>query len=299
MLIINGNCTFVNIKGNTLSLMKKIILSIAFLMSFVAEVFGNETFQAITHIQVPAVNIASPMDVKVILPESYATDATKQYPVVYLLNGHGGDEDSWLKFNEPRLDSLASVYDMIMVCPDGRNTWYWDAPIDSTIKMETFLVDELVPYIDKKYRTKPSAKYRAITGFSMGGHGGLWLAMRHSDVWRTGGSMSGGVDILDDARWAKYWDMYRRLGDREANMDVWKSHTVISLVPQLRPNQVNIIIDCGVDDFFINANRKLHQQLLKYKIPHDYTERPGRHVHPYWKNSIRYHLIYFHNIFSK
>lgn len=268
-------------------------------MSFVAEVFGNETFQAITHIQVPAVNIASPMDVKVILPESYATDATKQYPVVYLLNGHGGDEDSWLKFNEPRLDSLASVYDMIMVCPDGRNTWYWDAPIDSTIKMETFLVDELVPYIDKKYRTKPSAKYRAITGFSMGGHGGLWLAMRHSDVWKTGGSMSGGVDILDDARWAKYWDMYRRLGDRDTNMGVWKSHTVISLVPQLRPNQVNIIIDCGVDDFFINANRKLHQQLLKYKIPHDYTERPGRHVHPYWKNSIRYHLIYFHNIFSK
>ena len=299
MLIINGNCTFVNIKGNTLSLMKKIILSIAFLMSFVAEVFGNETFQVITHIQVPAVNIASPMDVKVILPESYATDATKQYPVVYLLNGHGGDEDSWLKFNEPRLDSLASVYDMIMVCPDGRNTWYWDAPIDSTIKMETFLVDELVPYIDKNYRTKPSAKYRAITGFSMGGHGGLWLAMRHSDVWKTGGSMSGGVDILDDARWAKYWDMYRRLGDRETNMDVWKSHTVISLVPQLRPNQVNIIIDCGVDDFFINANRKLHQQLLKYKIPHDYTERPGRHVNPYWKNSIRYHLIYFHNIFSK
>ena len=299
MLIINGNCTFVNIKGNTLSLMKKIILSIAFLMSFVAEVFGNETFQTITHIQVPAVNIASPMDVKVILPESYATDATKQYPVVYLLNGHGGDEDSWLKFNEPRLDSLASVYDMIMVCPDGRNTWYWDAPIDSTIKMETFLVDELVPYIDKNYRTKPSAKYRAITGFSMGGHGGLWLAMRHSDVWKTGGSMSGGVDILDDARWAKYWDMYRRLGDRDTNMDVWKSHTVISLVPQLRPNQVNIIIDCGVDDFFINANRKLHQQLLKYKIPHDYTERPGRHVHPYWKNSIRYHLIYFHNIFSK
>lgn len=299
MLIINGNCTFVNIKGNTLSLMKKIILSIAFLVSLVVEVFGNETFQAISHIQVPAVNIASPMDVKVILPESYATDATKQYPVVYLLNGHGGDEDSWLKFNEPRLDSLASVYDMIMVCPDGRNTWYWDAPIDSTIKMETFLVDELVPYIDKNYRTKPSAKYRAITGFSMGGHGGLWLAMRHSDVWKTGGSMSGGVDILDDARWAKYWDMYRRLGDRDTNMDVWKSHTVISLVPQLRPNQVNIIIDCGVDDFFINANRKLHQQLLKYKIPHDYTERPGRHVHPYWKNSIRYHLIYFHNIFSK
>ncbi|MBQ7855043.1 MAG: esterase family protein [Muribaculaceae bacterium] len=253
----------------------------------------------IVDIQVPAVNIASPMAVKVILPESYFTNKDKRYPVAYLLNGHGGNEASWPCFIEPRLDSLASVYDMIMVCPDGRNSWYWDAPIDSTMKMETFFVEELVPYIDKKYRTVADAKHRAITGFSMGGHGGLWLAMRHSDVWGTGGSMSGGVDILDDARWAKYWDMYRRLGDRETNREVWESHTVINLVKDLHPNQLNIIVDCGVDDFFINANRKLHQELLKYNIPHDYTERPGRHVYPYWKNSIRYQLLYFHNVFTQ
>ena len=78
-----------------------------------------------------------------------------------------------------------------------------------------------------------------------------------------------------------------------------KNATINCSIPKFKEEQLNITFDCGVDDFFINANRKLHQQLLKYKIPHDYTERPGRHLHPYWKNSIRYHLIYFHNIFSK
>lgn len=256
-------------------------------------------FKQVNLIQVPAVNIASPMDVNVILPQSYASSPDKKYPVVYMLNGWGGDEESWLKFNEPRLDSLATVYDMIFVLPDGRNSWYWDAPIDSTLKMETFLVTELVPYIDANYRTIADAKHRAITGFSMGGHGGLWLAMRHSDVWGSGGSMSGGVNILQNPKWAEMWDMYKRLGSRDENIETWKAHTVLTLVPQLKPNQINIIVDCGVDDFFIAANRELHQELLKYNIPHDYTERPGRHVHPYWKNSIRYHLIYFHNVFSK
>lgn len=289
--------------------MRKVIISLFFVIGLVVNILGNIAyassiesnigFEQIQHITVPATYVASPMDVKIILPESYATSTDKKYPVVYLLNGHGGDEDSWLKFNEPRLDSLASMYDMIMVCPDGRNTWYWDAPLDSTLKMESFLVKELVPYIDKNYRTIADANHRAITGFSMGGHGGLWLAMRHSNVWRTGGSMSGGVNILQNPKWAEMWDMYKRLGSRDENIEVWKKHTVLSLVPSLKPNQLNIIIDCGVDDFFIEANRELHNALLKYKIPHDYTERPGRHVHPYWKNSIRYHLIYFHNIFTK
>ena len=192
--------------------MKKVIISLVLIVGLCVNVLGNKAFafsiesndgfKQIQHIAVPATYVASPMDVKIILPKSYATSADKKYPVVYLLNGHGGDEDSWLKYNEPRLDSLATVYDMIMVCPDGRNTWYWDAPLDSTLKMESFLVKELVPYIDKNYRTIADAKHRAITGLSMGGHGGLWYGMRHSDVWGSAGSMSGGVNF-DKEKWQK------------------------------------------------------------------------------------------------
>ena len=137
----------------------------------------------VNHVKVPATNIASPMDVNVILPESYASSPDKKYPVVYILHGYDGDYNTWITLTEPKLDSLASHYDMIFVLPDGRDSWYWDAPADPKLKMESFFVEELVPYIDKNYRTIADKEHRAITGLSMGGHGSLWLAMRHSDIW--------------------------------------------------------------------------------------------------------------------
>ena len=299
--------------------MKKCVLSILMAMSIVAVACAGESaklqsetqvaeqnevaqvesaFKQVNHIQVPATNIASPMDVNVILPESYATSEDKEYPVVYILHGYDGDYTSWLTLTEPKLDSLASHYDMIFVLPDGRDSWYWDAPADPKRKMESFFVEELVPYIDENYRTIADAKHRAITGLSMGGHGSLWLGMRHSDIWGSAGSMSGGVNI-NKPKWAKSWKMAQRLGSQAQYPQRWKDHTVITLVKNLKPGQLNITFDCGVDDFFIGVNRELHEEMLKYNVAHDHSERPGKHSHSYWKNSIRYHLQYFYDIFNK
>lgn len=250
-------------------------------------------------INVPATHITSPMRCAIILPEQYLEkDDTTHYPVVYLLHGYGGDYSSWLKLTEPRLDSLASHYNMILVCPDGRDSWYWDSPVVKELQMESFITKELVPYIDKTYRTIATAKKRAVTGFSMGGHGSMWLAMRHPDIFGSAGSMSGGLNI-NKPKWAKSWKMATRIGSQEEFPQRWNDYTAITLIPTIKPNQLNIVIDCGVDDFFIGVNREFHEELLKHKIPHDYTERPGRHTHPYWRNSLRHHLLYFHEVFNK
>lgn len=250
-------------------------------------------------INVPATYIESPMRCSIILPEQYfEDDDSTRYPVVYLIHGYDGDYSSWLKLTEPQLDSLATEYNMIFVCPDGRDSWYWDSPVIPELQMESFITKELVPFIDKNYRTIPVVEKRAITGFSMGGHGSLWLAMRHPDLFKSCGSMSGGVNI-NKPKWAKSWKMATRIGTQEEYPQRWVDYTVINLVPKLKPNELNIVVDCGVDDFFIGVNRELHEELLKYNIPHDYTERPGRHTHPYWRNSLRHHLLYFHEIFNK
>lgn len=258
----------------------------------------NQVTQVDT-INVPATHITSPMRCAIIFPEQYfEKDDTTRYPVVYLLHGYGGDYSSWLKLTEPRLDSLASHYNMILVCPDGRDSWYWDSPIVDELQMESFITQELVPYIDKNYRTIACAKKRAVTGFSMGGHGSMWLAMRHSDIFGSAGSMSGGLNT-NKPKWAKSWKMATRIGSLEEYPQRWVDYTAITLIPSLKPEQLNIVIDCGVDDFFIDVNREFHEELLKHKIPHDYTERPGRHTHPYWRNSLRHHLLYFHEVFNK
>jgi enterochelin esterase-like enzyme len=70
-------------------------------------------------------------------------------------------------------------------------------------------------------------------------------------------------------------------------------------VPQLKPGQLNIIFDCGSEDFFAAVNAELHQALLDAKIPHDYISRPGVHNADYWRNSILYQLLYFNEIFTR
>ena len=231
--------------------------------------------------------LPEPMDITVITPESAMPE--KGYPTIYLLNGYGGDNTSWGTIR-PDLGELADEYGMVMVMPSGMDSWYWDAPANPKMRMESFFTEVLVPYIDQQYPTDKRAENRAITGLSMGGHGGLWLGLRHPDIWKNCGSTSGGVNITP---FPAKWKMKNALGEYEANPEVWDTHTVINLVPMLEAGTNNIIFDCGSEDFFATVNAELHQALLDAKIPHDYISRPGIHNSAYWANSLPYQLMYF------
>lgn len=245
-------------------------------------------------LSVPARFIEGPMQVAVVRPD--VADAGKRCPTVYILHGYDGDYRTWLGITRPDLPALADRYGMIFVMPDGRDSWYWDSPEHPEMQMESFFTRELVPYIDTNLPTLPSPDQRAITGLSMGGHGALWLAMRHPDIFGSAGSMSGGVDIRP---FPKSWKMASWLGSKNAHPERWNSHTVATLAPTVKPGSLNIIFDCGTDDFFAGVNRELHERMLKAGIPHDYTERPGKHTHKYWANSILYHLLFFNEAFER
>ena len=189
---------------------------------------------------------------------------------------------------------MASQYGVIIVCPNGHNSWYWDSPVNPESQFETFVVTDLVNFIDNHFRTVPEAGMRAITGLSMGGHGSLFLALRHPDVFGSCGSMSGGVDIRP---FPNNWNMKDALGEYESNREVWDSHTVIELVKDLKTEQ-NIVFECGVDDFFIEVNRNLHKAMVDAKIKHDYTERPGSHTWEYWCNALDYQMLFFSKAFD-
>jgi len=61
---------------------------------------------------------------------------------------------------------------------------------------------------------------------------------------------------------------------------------------------LSLIIDCGYDDFFFNDNKRIHQELLKKGVGHVYIERPGAHNWDYWRNAIKYQLMYFKDFFG-
>jgi S-formylglutathione hydrolase FrmB len=215
-------------------------------------------------------------------------------PSVYLLNGYGGNYRQWMH-DAPNLQLLAEELNMILICPDGGNSWYFDSPVDSSIRYESYIIKDLIPYVDQRYQTLADKKHRAITGLSMGGHGALYLAIRNQQVFGAAGSIAGGVDFRP---FPNNWDIKKWLGEYSANKAVWDSNTVIEMVDNLKNGSLKLIFDCGVADFFSKVNRNLHEKLLTLKIDHDYTERPGEHNAAYWSNSIDYQLLFFKKYFD-
>ncbi|RYY15017.1 MAG: esterase family protein, partial [Chitinophagaceae bacterium] len=231
----------------------------------------------------------------VIKPSGY-NKSKARLNVVFLLHGYSGNHRQWLR-DAPQLTTLADTYNLLIVCPDGGfSSWYFDSPIDSTVRYETFMSKELIAYIDKNYRTKATRSSRAISGLSMGGHGGLFLASRHTDVYGTAGSMAGGVNMRP---FPNNWDIKKRIGDTACCEENWKKYSVISTIDSLKNGDLSMIIDCGTSDFFIGVNRELHQKLLDKKIDHHYTERPGGHNKDYWGQSVNYQLLFFKSYFDK
>ncbi|MFR9165736.1 MAG: alpha/beta hydrolase [Dysgonomonas sp.] len=229
----------------------------------------------------------------VILPKDY--DFNKEYPVLYLLHGYGGNHTSWINL-KPTLPQEATKYNIIIVCPDGKNSWYLDSPINPKSQYETYVSKELVNYIDSAYCTRKNPKGRAITGLSMGGHGGLWLGISHQDIFGACGSTSGGVDIRP---FPNNWEMKKTLGKYNENTQTWEKHTVTNLISKINSDSLSIILDCGTEDVFYKVNEELHKKFLDNNIKHDYIIRPGGHNREYWNNSIDYQLLYFSKIFNQ
>ena len=229
----------------------------------------------------------------VIKPLAYLSK--QSFPVLYLLHGYSGDYRNWIT-KVPLIKDYATTYNMIVVCPDGENSWYVNEPGSNKNQFENFISTELVNYIDKNYATLTDKNHRAISGLSMGGHGALTLATKHPQVFGAAGSMSGAVDML--ALKSKY-NTNLIAGDSSVTHFKWKNHSALELMDSTRAKELTLIIDCGVEDIFIEHNRSLHQKLLTQKIKHDYIERAGGHNWYYWENSLPYQMLFFKRYFDR
>lgn len=235
-------------------------------------------------------------------PSGYSKSDQK-YPVVYLLHGGAGAFSDWhQKVTEPGLvNRLADQYQLIIVTPGvGPASYYYDSPKLDSVQYETYLIKELIPFIDSNYKTISQRGARAITGLSMGGHGSILLSAKHPDLFIAAGSMSGVMNI--DTRMWKVPEDFRKLrfdGQKVMlgeglNYDSpsFNPYTAVGWVHQMKTNEVALIIDCGVDDFLIDTNRQMHQLLLENGTPHEYTERPGAHTWQYWTEALPVHFLF-------
>jgi S-formylglutathione hydrolase FrmB len=230
----------------------------------------------------------------VIIPDKALNAQTQRCPTVYLLHGYDGNEKQWpgIKSDLPK---IADEKGIIFVCPDGKNSWYLDSPLDKTSQFETFISVELTDFIDKNYNTVADRKHRAITGLSMGGHGALFNAFRHKDVFGAVGSTSGAVDIRQRGN---NYGLVRLLGDISKNPENWESLSILNRIEKLSNGDLAIIFDCGVSDFCFPENEALNKALWEKGIDHEYITRQGKHNAAYWRNAIDYQILFFSNFFN-
>lgn len=269
--------------------MKRICVTVfVVLMSF------KSSFAAIDTVSIYSASMFKNVKCVVITPSDYKK-SNNNYPVVYLLHGYSGNYRDWAS-KDPDMQKLADEDQMMIVCPDGAfSSWYFDSPVDLTMHYETNVSIEIPAYVDSVYRTIKDRKGRAITGLSMGGHGGLFLGFRHAQTFGACGSMSGALDV---SRITKGYDVEKRLGDTIVNHKNYVDWSVINVIEKYPKDSIAIIFDCGTEDFLIETNRRTHEKMLRLKIPHDYTERPGKHDWEYWNNSLRYQLLFFKQYFK-
>ncbi len=168
--------------------------------------------------------------VRVLLPDGYAT-GRRRYPVLYLLHGLTGNERDWTSHTD--LVAFARHLPLIVVMPAGGNGWYADPLSLAAPRWESYHIGELIPYVDRHYRTLSGRVGRAIAGLSMGGLGALAYAARHPDLFGAAAAFSG-VDDLRTLQGVLLSGAPFIFGDPSTQSWRWSGHNPVELTPNLR-----------------------------------------------------------------
>ncbi len=223
----------------------------------------------------------------VILPEGEGVPPGP-YPVFYLLHGLSDDYTGWQR--RTSVERYAEGMPLIIVMPDGGRGFYTDAR--EGYAYETAIVRDLVGLVDRVYQTDPRREARVVGGLSMGGYGALKLALKYPDLFCSAVSHSGALAAahypfnLADGR-EREFARISGPDPRGGPDDLFALAERVDrgLLPALR-------IDCGTEDFLLNANRRFHAHLDELGLPHEYEEFPGGHTWDYWDRHVQEALTF-------
>ena len=231
------------------------------------------------------------MPYRVVLPEGYSASNEKRYPVIYLLHGLFGSSANWTTLT--KLPVYAQSYDAIIVTPEGENGWYTDSPSVAANKYESYIVKELIPEIDAKYRTISKREGRVIAGLSMGGYGALKYAFKYPEMFVLAGSFSGALGATTYLSTPGMESIVKTIDDAfgPAGSETRMSNDLFAMVRNASPDKIKalpfIYLDCGTEDFLFQNNREFLALLVEKKIPHEYRQLPGAHNWEYWNKQVQ------------
>jgi S-formylglutathione hydrolase FrmB len=247
----------------------------------------------------------------VYLPPGYKDDANKdqRYPLVYFLHGLHEGAVSWLSSR-----GGASLFDnaikdkkippLIVIVPDAGYSFYSDT-LDGKKPYAKFVIQELVPWADKTFRTTGRREERVMSGSSMGGFGALKFAFQHPEIFSA--VFAHQAAILPDSPAEVSGRSQRVMGFLQQNgtlellfgdpidVEVWKASNPLSLASTAKFDPpLAIYFDCGESDSygFDEPARAMDEVLTKRGIPHEFAIRPGTHGNEFVRSAFPYSLAF-------
>ncbi len=218
--------------------------------------------------------------------------APPPYPVLYLLHGLSDDSSNWLRWT--RIEHYAQPFPMLIVMPDGFRGFYTNN--EQGAAYGDYMVKELPEVIERTFRVRSNRASRAIGGLSMGGYGALRLALAHPYKYCSAHSHSGALSWGRTAHFeelaaqprhpAWFLEEIKRVFGSHPDGTVHDLFALAQKAKNRRPLP-KIRLDCGKDDFLLQANRSFSATLKELEIPHVYFEAEGGHNWDYWDQQIK------------
>jgi S-formylglutathione hydrolase FrmB len=222
---------------------------------------------------------------RVILPSDY--DRTKErYPVIYLLHGLFGHFDNWTE--KTALARHAGQYKFVIVTPEGGDGWYTDSATVTNDRYESYIVKELIPDIDKRYRSIADRSHRFIAGLSMGGYGSIKFGLKYPEMFSLVGSFSGALSPMEAESMSGIRPSVVSVFGQDNN-STQSENDIFTLLPKAvedRSAIPYIYFSCGTEDPFLKINRDFDTLLLAKKVPHEFRETPGGHNWTFWDEQV-------------
>ena len=214
--------------------------------------------------------LSLPMEYRVYLPPCYDQQTGRRYPVLYLIHGQNYTEDQWDRLGADetadRLIAKGEIPPFLIVMPRDRN---WSEPAEDLFGR--VVIDELIPWVDRNYRTLAEREFRAIGGLSRGAGWAVHLGLSHWEIFGALGAHSLPV----------FWS------------DTPKVRGWLIEIP--RENLPRIYLDIGDQDREpIMASAVWFEKLLTHLgIPHEWRLFPGYHEEAYWQAHLPKYLRWY------
>ena len=285
--------------------MKRLYLTFALLLGWLtAGTLNAQGKGTLQELKMPCTLLEgiSQRDYSIYLPPSYTTDIQRRYPVVYFMHGGGEAHTVWqrkghLAEQADRLIGEGKIQETIYVCPEGnqQNMMYFNAP---HWRYEDYFFQELIPYIERTYRTRTDKAGRAIVGFSMGGGAATVYGVHHPELFAMVYDISGYLRRLP-MEWLK--------NDPSAE---WRQQVIEDNNPMRRIaqgtdeeveawRQVDWTISVGDHDFTLGLNTELAVTLRERGIPYAMHVSAGDHNWDYVAPALGAALERANHVFSK